>query len=106
MPCQTATSPTRSTSKSSRSAVLVRPITPPPHKVIYRWETLTEVFEKVGFEVRLLEWCDDNGTFHSTSWDEEDGFIYRSARFDHHNQDGMLGFVSLILDAVKPFTNS
>lgn len=28
-------------------------------------------------------------------------FIYRSARFDHRNQNDELGFVSLIVDAVK-----
>ncbi|MEK5032455.1 hypothetical protein MKY96_13470 [Paenibacillus sp. FSL R7-0302] len=29
------------------------------------------------------------------------GFIYRSRRFDHRNTEGRLGFVSLIVDAVK-----
>ncbi|CAI8987667.1 Glutamine amidotransferase type-2 domain-containing protein [Bacillus sp. IT-79MI2] len=33
--------------------------------------------------------------------EEKVGFIYRSKRFDHRNQDGKLGFVSLIVDAVK-----
>lgn len=72
------------------------------HKVVYTWDTLTDVFERAGFRVRLLEWCDDEGVFHANAWDEEDGFIYRSARFDHRNQQGRLGFVSLIVDAVKP----
>ncbi|HET7300482.1 MAG TPA: hypothetical protein VFJ01_07485 [Oleiagrimonas sp.] len=72
------------------------------HKVIYTWDTLTAVFEQAGFEVRLLEWCDDEGVFHATDWDARDGFVYRSLRFDHRNQHGQLRFVSLIIDATKP----
>ncbi len=72
------------------------------HKVVYEYRTLPAVFEQVGFEVRLLEWWDEDGIFHAESWDERDGFIYRSARFDHRNVDGRLGFTSLIIDAIKP----
>lgn len=72
------------------------------HRVVYTWDTLTEVFQQAGFEVDLLEWCDDHGEFHATEWDERDGFIYRSARFDHRNQDGVIRFASLIVDAIKP----
>jgi predicted SAM-dependent methyltransferase len=60
------------------------------------------MFESAGFEVQLLEYCDENGEFHYNYWDEAKGFIYRSKRFDHRNQNGQLGFVSLILDAIKP----
>ncbi len=73
------------------------------HKVVYTWDTLTDLFETSGFNVRLLEWCDDNGIFHAQEWDEREGFIYRSARFDHRNRYGSLGFVSLIVDALKPY---
>lgn len=72
------------------------------HKTLYTWDSLCDVYQHVGFVVNLIEWCDDSGDFHITDWDERDGFIYRSARFDHRNQDGQLGFVSLIIDAVKP----
>lgn len=72
------------------------------HKVVYDFRTLAPVFEAAGFEVRLLEWWDDAGVFHTRPWNERDGFIYRSARFDHRNQNGALGFTSLIVDAVKP----
>jgi predicted SAM-dependent methyltransferase len=80
------------------------------HKVVYDYRLLSEVFASAGFEVRLLEWWDENGQFHWTDWEAEDGFIYRSRRFDARNQhfDGTdtrkLGFTSLILDAVKPET--
>jgi predicted SAM-dependent methyltransferase len=72
------------------------------HKVVYTWDTLTDVFASAGFDVTLLEWCDENGDFHATDWDEHDGFVYRSVRFDHRNRNGTLGFVSLIVDAIKP----
>lgn len=72
------------------------------HKVLYTWDTLTDVFAQAGFDVRLLEWCDGDGAFHATNWDEREGFVYRSVRFDHRNQDGTIRFASLILDAIKP----
>ncbi|WP_242222339.1 SAM-dependent methyltransferase [Bacillus cereus group sp. BfR-BA-01380] len=72
------------------------------HKIVHNYKTMTSMFEEAGFEVKLLEYCDENGEFHYNDWNEKDGFIYRSKRFDHRNQDGQLGFVSLIVDAVKP----
>ncbi|MGG2016752.1 class I SAM-dependent methyltransferase [Bacillus sp. S10(2024)] len=71
------------------------------HKIVHNYKTMTSMFEEAGFEVKLLEYCDENGEFHYNDWNEKDGFIYRSKRFDHRNQDGQLGFVSLIVDAVK-----
>jgi predicted SAM-dependent methyltransferase len=59
------------------------------------------MFETVGFKVDLLEYCDENGSFHFNEWDVKQGFIYRSKRFDHRNKEGLLGFVSLIVDAKK-----
>lgn len=72
------------------------------HKVVYSSQSLAAVFENAGFDVKLLEWWDEIGEFHAEPWDERDGFIYRSKRFDHRNEDGTLGFTSLIVDAVKP----
>ncbi len=72
------------------------------HKVVYNYRTLRDVFHAAGFRVRLLEYWDEEGRFHAEEWDEREGFVYRSARFDHRNQDGRLGFTSLILDALKP----
>jgi predicted SAM-dependent methyltransferase len=60
------------------------------------------MFEIAGFKVNLLEYCDESGQFHYNEWDEKEGFIYRSKRFDHRNAEGKSGFVSLIVDAVKP----
>ncbi|PYI54506.1 class I SAM-dependent methyltransferase [Paenibacillus flagellatus] len=72
------------------------------HKIVHSYKTLTSMFEQAGYRVQLLEYCDESGQFHAVPWDESQGFIYRSKRFDHRNRDGRLGFVSLIADAYKP----
>jgi len=71
------------------------------HKIVHNYRTLTRMFEEGGFKVKLLEYCDEGGKFHYNEWDPEEGFIYRSCRFDHRNKNHELGFVSLIVDAVK-----
>ena len=72
------------------------------HKIVYDYLTFAQVFIQAGFEVELLEWCDENGEFHYKYWNEEEGRIGRSLRFDTRNQNGKLGMVSIILDAKKP----
>jgi len=71
------------------------------HKVVYEYRGFSELFESVGFEVDLLEYCDEAGRFHYHGWDVESGPIYRSLLRDHRNRAGRLGFVSLIVDARK-----
>jgi predicted SAM-dependent methyltransferase len=63
---------------------------------------IQDVFESAGFEVDLLEYCDELGNFHGKDWNSEDGFIYRSKRFDHRNTNGEIRMMSLIIDAQKP----
>ncbi|MBQ8586461.1 MAG: hypothetical protein IJ453_00030 [Oscillospiraceae bacterium] len=72
------------------------------HKIVYDYRRFAEVFLQAGFEVELLEWCDEEGQFHYRAWNEADGRIGRSLRFDTRNRDGKLGMVSIILDAKKP----
>ncbi|MEF3305675.1 class I SAM-dependent methyltransferase [Paenibacillus sp. GYB003] len=72
------------------------------HKIVYDAETFVGVFEKAGFEVTLLEYCDELGDFHYTYWNEADGRIGRSFRFDTRNSTEELGMVSIIIDAKKP----
>lgn len=72
------------------------------HKIVYDYRRLADVFESAGFEVDVLEYCDESGRFHYNQWDPDDGTIYRSLLSDHRNRDGKLGFVSLIMDARKP----
>ncbi|MFR7993499.1 MAG: class I SAM-dependent methyltransferase [Clostridium sp.] len=75
------------------------------HKIVYDYKTLVKVFEEAGFEVSLLEYCDEHGDFHYKPWDESKGKIYRSYRFDNRNSSNKLGMVSIIIDAVKPIKN-
>jgi predicted SAM-dependent methyltransferase len=72
------------------------------HKLVYDLGRLTAVLASAGFVVEPLEYCDAAGRFHHRPWDLASGPIYRSLRLDHRNRDGKLGFVSLIVDAVKP----
>lgn len=71
------------------------------HKIVYDYRSFSQVFLQAGFEVELLEWCDENGKFHYKYWNEDDGYIGRSLRFDTRNIGGKLGMVSIILDAKK-----
>ena len=71
------------------------------HKIVYTAGLFADIFRGAGFEVDLLEYCDERGRFHYNQWDAAQGKIYRSLRFDHRNQDGALKSVSLILDANK-----
>ena len=76
------------------------------HKVVYVAETLVDVFERAGFDVKLIEWWDAAGRFCVSPWSPDDGPIYRSSLLDHRNESyrlahGAPGFTSLIIDAVK-----
>lgn len=72
------------------------------HKIVYDYQTLVSVFEDAGFDVTLLEYCDEEGRFHHSWWDPDDGKIGRSYRFDTRNSPDRLGMVSIILDATRP----
>ncbi|MBZ9752792.1 hypothetical protein K7W42_18285 [Deinococcus sp. HMF7604] len=72
------------------------------HQIVYDACQFKAVFEGAGFEVELLEYCDEQGRFHYHGWDVTAGPIYRSLMLDHRNRDGKLGCVSIILDARKP----
>lgn len=75
------------------------------HHVLYNYKTLSGIFKRVGFRVRLLEHYDEKGTFHFNEWSPDEGIIYRSSRFKFLRSDvsilKMPGFTSLIIDAVK-----
>jgi predicted SAM-dependent methyltransferase len=73
------------------------------HKIVYDYRLFADVFAGAGFEVDLLEYCDALGRFHYNQWSSAAGPVYRSLLSDHRNRDGKLGFVSLIVDAKKPF---
>lgn len=68
------------------------------HKVLYTHESLTAACASAGFEVRLVEYFDAEGHFHSALWDTADGYIDRSAAHDSRNSNGELAYTSLIVD--------
>ena len=72
------------------------------HKLVYDHTLFVDVFRRAGFDVDLLEYCDNDGRFHYNQWNPDEGPIYRSLRSDHRNRGSELGFVSLIIDARKP----
>lgn len=75
------------------------------HKVLYNYQTFGDLFRSVGFEVDLLEYHDEAGTFHAKEWRPIDGYIHRSVRFDPRNAEGKRVYTSLILDAKKPLNS-
>ena len=72
------------------------------HKIVHNYKTISKMFEAAGFEVRLLEYFDENGAFHLQDWDGEKGVIFRSKKYDPRNQGDEIVFASLIVDAIKP----
>lgn len=72
------------------------------HKFLYTYISLTNLFKQYGFDSRLLEFFDENGSFHQYPWKIEDGFIRRSYRFDRRNKYKPLSYTSLIIDFIKP----
>lgn len=74
------------------------------HKILYNYKTFQNVFVQAGFDVELLEYCDEDGLFHYKYWNVSDGYIGRSFRFDTRNTADRIAMVSIIIDAKKPLT--
>jgi len=72
------------------------------HKVLYTYRTLLAGLSRVGFDVELLEYWDEAGSFHCRQWSDHGGRVNRSSRFDRRNVISPLSYTSLIVDAVKP----
>ncbi len=72
------------------------------HRIVYDYVLFSDIFAQAGFDVDLLEYCDEQGRFHYNQWSPDDGPVYRSLLMDHRNQDGIIKNVSLIIDAKKP----
>ena len=72
------------------------------HKVLYNFHTFSEVFQQAGFDVRLIEYFDDAGRFHTADWDVSEGLVRRTLLFDERNTRQQHGYTSLFLDATKP----
>ena len=72
------------------------------HKVLYNYQSLSNIFSSVGFNVKILEWFDEEREFHFESWSKSDGLISRSTRYDERNKNNPTQYTSLIIDAIKP----
>jgi predicted SAM-dependent methyltransferase len=73
------------------------------HQVLYNVDTLTTLLQSAGFATTPLEYFDAEEQFHAVPWDENEGLIQRSARFDTQKsfQRGDLFYTSVIIDARK-----
>lgn len=73
------------------------------HQVLYDVDTLKALLESVGFSTTPLEYFDAEEQFHAVLWDEKDGLIQRSARFDTQAKfkRGDLFYTSIIIDGRK-----
>ena len=72
------------------------------HKILFKIDSLTEIFEKVGFRVIPLEHWDNKSNFHKSEWDIKWGKVSRSAEFDPRNQSNKtLSYTSIIIDCHK-----
>lgn len=71
------------------------------HKVLYNYETISQIFSETGFQIKLLEYFDNQSIFHAQAWDIKNGMIHRSKDYDRRNQDGQLRYTSIIIDAIK-----
>ena len=88
-----------------RDAAYVKEAAPPNdgHQMFYNIKTLTALLEGVGFKTTPLEYFDAQEQFHAIAWDENEGMIRRSVRFDTQQdfqRDGLF-YTSLIIDARK-----
>jgi len=71
------------------------------HKVLYTYKELRNLFKSVGFEVRLLEYFDENSELQTVEWSDDNGKVLRSVKNDVRNQNGQVNYSSVIIDAIK-----
>ena len=79
----------------------VRPGSVVDHLVLYDHESLEQLFQDAGFQVRPIEYFDAAGSFHTTSWNVSDGLVQQSLLFDKRNESQPFAYTSLFIDAVK-----
>lgn len=72
------------------------------HLILYNHRNLENLLKQAGFEIRSLEYFDEAGKFHQSDWDQAEGYVGRSIRFDSRNENGKPVYTSLIIDAIKP----
>lgn len=84
----------------------VAEVSPPKdgHQLLFTVDDLVQRLDRAGFRTVPLEYFDAKEEFHCYPWDEADGLIRRSARYDQQERfkRGTLYYTSLIVDARKP----
>lgn len=92
-----------------KDEVYVKEVIPPKcgHKTYWNYKVLSALMKEIGFDVRLLEYFDENEKFNYTEWDENEGKILRSKKFDKREKfkKGDVFYTSLIVDGIKRDTN-
>lgn len=68
-------------------------------KVFYDYVTIGDILSEEQYNHELLEYFDEAGRFHRSSWDISDGFVQRSAHHDRRNRQRPLSYTSPIVDA-------
>jgi predicted SAM-dependent methyltransferase len=71
------------------------------HKSLFNYESLSQIFEKVGFKTKLIEYWDEFGIFTTKYKNDENGYIKRSFINDDRNKNGKPNYTSLIVDFSK-----
>ena len=92
-PSQTACEQVREESSVSRTAA---------DCLLYNHRSFADMFLAAGFQVRLIEFFDREGAFHSNHWDVSKGLVQRTLLFDERNITQPYAYTSLVLDAFKP----
>lgn len=72
------------------------------HKLLYNYQIMQNMLQEAGFDVKLLEYFDENRQFQYNEWSVELGKVRRSIRFDERNKNGDTVYTSLIADGIKP----
>lgn len=89
-----------------KDEVYVAEVSPPKdgHQILFTVDELVRRLVQVGFHATPLEYFDLREEFHCSAWDEADGLIRRSVRYDSQEpfKRGLLYYTSLIVDAKKP----
>jgi len=71
------------------------------HKQLFTYKTLKNIFDKNHFDLKFLEYFDENGNFIQNGISWENGFIIRSKDNDPRNTQNKINYSSIIVDAKK-----
>lgn len=91
--------------KNRKDSLYVESVKPPidGHQSYMNLKDISKLLKDSGFKVQPLEYFDNSGSFKKIDWDEIDGKIKRSFKFDKQTKfkRSNLYYTSLIVDAIK-----